>query len=87
MNYHVYILFSPSLNKFYTGMSKFSAKRKRQHVKGQSQWTSKADDWFELWKIETQNSITARELEKKIKKRGAKRFLVDNNIAVPPMAE
>jgi putative endonuclease len=87
MEYFVYILFSPSLSKFYTGMSKFSAKRKRQHIKGQSNWTSKADDWIEVWKTQADDSLAARQLEKKIKKRGAKRFLIDNNIAVPPWAE
>jgi putative endonuclease len=87
MNYYVYILFSPSLAKFYTGMSKFSAKRKRQHVKGQSQWTSMADDWIEIWRTDIEDSIAARKLESSIKKRGAKRFLLDNNIAVPPLAE
>jgi putative endonuclease len=87
MNYYVYILYSPSLDKFYTGMSKFSVKRKRQHVKGQSSWTSKADDWIEVWKTQVDDSASARELEKKIKKRGAKRYLQDNDVAVPPSAE
>lgn len=68
-------------------MSKFSEKRKRQHVKGQSHWTSRVNDWQEIWHIKLENSQDARELEKKIKKRGAKRFLIDNNVAVPPSAE
>jgi len=84
--YYVYILFSPSLGKFYVGMSMFSSKRLRQHKKGQSQWTSVVDDWMEVWKTGVENSIDARELEKKIKSRGARRFLQDAGVAVPPQA-
>lgn len=68
-------------------MSKFSAKRLRQHKNGQSHWTSKANDWQSVWQTELETSQVARALEQKIKKRGAKRFLVDNNVAVPPEAE
>ena len=87
MTYYVYILYSPSLDKFYTGMSKFTSKRLRQHRNGESSWTSRASDWIDIWKIEKEDSKSARVLEKKIKKRGARRFLNDMNIAVPPLAE
>ena len=75
--YHVYILYSPSLDRYYTGMSKFTAKRERQHRKGQSPWTSSANDWEIVWRTEVTSSSEARALEKKIKGRGAKRFLAD----------
>ena len=87
MVYYVYIMFSGKLGKFYTGMSKFSEKRFRQHNKGQSPWTSQADDWIEVWMRQVNDVAEARELEIKIKKRGAKRFWMDNNVAVPPVAE
>ena len=87
MKYYVYILHSKSLGKFYTGMSQFSAKRKRQHCNGETYWTSRTDDWIEIWKTEISTSQEARALERKIKKRGARRFLIDNGIAaVPPPA-
>ena len=75
--YYVHILYSPSLDRFCTGMSRFSAKRERQHRKGQSNWTSQADDWQTAWRREVTDSSEARALEKKIKARGAKRFLDD----------
>ncbi len=75
--YHVYILYSPSLQRFYIGMSKFTAKRERQHRRGQSSWTSRADDWQRVWWADVADSSAARALEKKIKGRGARRFLQD----------
>ena len=54
--YHVYVLYSPSLDRFYTGMSKFTAKRERQHRKGQSHWTSRADDWQQVWLTQVADS-------------------------------
>ncbi|OGV53805.1 MAG: hypothetical protein A2X45_08410 [Lentisphaerae bacterium GWF2_50_93] len=86
MQFHVYILYSQTLDNFYIGMSKFTAKRLRQHKKGQSHWTSAVDDWQEVWKTGMENSLDARELEKKIKSRGARRFLQDSGVAVPPEA-
>jgi len=68
-------------------MSKFSDKRKRQHNKGQNYYTSRADDWVEVWKTTMPDSKEARILETKIKKRGAKRFLQAMGVAVPHTAE
>jgi putative endonuclease len=87
MKYYTYIQYSPSLQKYYTGISKFKDKRLRQHNKGQTSWTSQADDWIKIWVSESESYNDARTLEKKIKARGAKRFLIDNNVAVPPKAE
>lgn len=84
--YHVYVLYSPSLGRFYVGMSEFTAKRERQHRKGQSTWTSRADDWERVWQTEVADSSEARALEKQIKARGARRHLQDLGVGVPPRA-
>ena len=75
MVYYVYILYSESLAKYYVGCSKFRAKRLRQHLGGQSNWTKRARDWKEVFYQTTANQKEALCLEKQIKKRGAKRFL------------
>ena len=75
MKYYVYILYSKSLGKYYTGISKFSSKRLRQHNSGRTEWSSRADDWKKVFQLVCENSNTARVLEKKIKSRGARRFL------------
>ncbi|HPN85010.1 MAG TPA: GIY-YIG nuclease family protein [Victivallales bacterium] len=82
----VYILYSASLNKFYVGISQFAMKRLSQHRKGQSKWTSSADDWIKVWNTCLKDHLEARVLEKKIKTRGARRFLKDIDVAVPPQA-
>jgi putative endonuclease len=82
--YCVYVLYCPSLDRFCTGMSKFTAKRERQHRKGQTQWTSQADDWQQVWVADAHDSAEARALEKKIKARGARRYLQDRGVGVPP---
>ena len=75
MIFNVYILYSPTLKKHYTGFSKFTIKRQRQHNKTQTSWTSKASDWEKVWTIQVSSIKKARDLEKKIKGQGAKRFL------------
>jgi len=86
MKYFAYILYSETLDRYYTGMSQFSSKRQRQHLKGQSKWTSQADDWVEIWRQEFASRQSARVMEKKIKSRGAARFLNDLGSEVPPAA-
>ena len=83
---YVYILYSPSLNRFYTGLSKFHQKRHRQHRKGQTAWTSRASDWREIWITQAPDTLAARQLERQIKARGASRFLADQGVAAPPSA-
>ena len=73
--YYVYILYSPLLDKHYVGFSKYRGKRKRQHSTKSKHWTGKAHDWTEVFCRKVNSRTEARELEKKIKGRGAKRFL------------
>ena len=78
MAYYVYILFSATLDLHYTGFSHYPGVRRRQHNRGQSHWTSRANDWEELFSVQVASRIEARELEKRIKARGAKRFIEDS---------
>ena len=69
MVYYVYILWSPSLKRYYVGFSQFHAKRRRQHCREQSPWTSRASDWDELWCEKVAATPEARALERRIKAR------------------
>jgi putative endonuclease len=77
----LYILYSASLNCYYTGISRFKPKRMRQHNRGQGYWTSRADDWVEFRRGEADSMSSTRALERRIKTRGAERFLGDLGIA------
>jgi len=73
----VYILYSKQLQKYYVGFSKDVAGRLVQHRKERHHWTSRADDWELVWKQNADSTEKARALEKRIKSRGAKRFMAD----------
>jgi putative endonuclease len=74
--YSVYIIYSKSLGKFYTGFTSIDInERIRRHKSNHSGYTGKANDWKIIW-IETTNSKSyAQKLEKRIKARGAKRYI------------
>ena len=80
MAFRVYILFSPSLKRHYVGFSSHHARRLRQHRREHSGWSSLAEDWIEIWNQTVSDRIAARELEVRIKARGAPRFLVELDV-------
>jgi putative endonuclease len=73
--YVVYILHSEDANRHYVGLSADKDRRLTEHREGQSRWTSQADDWRQVWVSEPMDRPAARALEKKIKRRGATRFM------------
>ena len=76
----VYILFSKQLQKYYVGYSSKNVRdRLKEHLYNHKGFTAKAKDWNIIYKIEMNSKSEALVLERKIKKRGAKRFL--NQIA------
>ena len=75
MTYRVYILHSASLNRYYVGFTRRETERIREHNRGKTYWTSRADDWQEVYTKEVATVAEARTLEKAIKSRGARRFL------------
>ena len=83
MRWYVYILYSKTLKRFYTGFSQFRFKRQRQHRRGESFWTSQVDDWEEVYCEVVESTNEARAMEKRIKARGAARFLADQGRPFP----
>ena len=78
--YTVYILFSKQLQKYYVGYSSKNAQdRLKEHLYNHKGFTARTKDWNIIYKIEMNSKSEALMLERKIKKRGAKRFL--NEIA------
>ena len=71
----VYILYSAKLNQYYTGLSGNPQRRLQQHNRGASAWTSRAGDWVMMHLSRVGSMAEGRALEKKIKTRGARRFL------------
>ena len=84
---YVYILYSPSLDLHYTGFSKYHWKRQRQHRQKHRRWTGRAQDWVEVFCVKAATSREARALERKIKGRGAKRFLGEHTCRTPAVLD
>jgi putative endonuclease len=77
MMYYVYILYSERLSKYYCGFTNDVTRRIEQHNTGQGNFTSKGCPWILINSFNCNTKIEALSLEKKIKKRGIKRFLDD----------
>lgn len=82
MDYTVYILYSPKSSRYYIGQTDDIEKRLIKHNKGLVPSTKYGVPW-ELVQTERVNSRSeALLLERKIKKRGAERYLNDNQFGV-----
>ena len=76
----VYILKSDLLNRFYVGFTSSSVEdRLKQHLGNHRGFTARAKDWKIVYQKSLDTKQEALDLEKKIKKRGAQRFLNDLN--------
>ena len=78
--FEVYIIHSKTLNKFYIGQTKKFESRLIRHNKGLVKSTKNGIPWNLITKIAVDSRSEALILEKKIKGRGAKRYLLDNKI-------
>ncbi|MFT3947762.1 MAG: GIY-YIG nuclease family protein [Agriterribacter sp.] len=79
--YFVYILYSRSIDKYYVGSSEDVERRIVEHNMGKGNFTSKGIPWIVVITFECESRTEAVRLELKIKKRGIKRYLQDNNAA------
>jgi len=75
MSFYVYILFSESLQQYYTGSRQDLEKRLNDHNNGWSKHTSKGIPWALVYSEIFSTRTEALKKENVIKKRGAKRFL------------
>ncbi|MBN3586126.1 GIY-YIG nuclease family protein, partial [Algoriphagus aestuarii] len=76
-----YILFSPSLNKFYTGITLESVdsriEKHNLHQYGAHRFTAKASDWELYLQLEAQSYSHARRMELRVKKMKSAKFIRD----------
>ena len=77
--FFVYILYSKRLQQYYVGSTNDLIDRLRRHNAGEGKHTRKGIPWDLIHKIELPTRSEAVQLEKKIKKRGIKRFLDNIN--------
>ncbi|WP_303315448.1 GIY-YIG nuclease family protein [Flavivirga abyssicola] len=82
MEYIVYILYSQKRSRYYVGQTNNINKRLERHNNGLVPSTKGGSPWQLIKTLEVANRPEALRLENKIKKRGAKRFLKDNQFGV-----
>ena len=75
MSYLVYILFSEKLNRYYIGYTSDLDKRLQHHNSAQDRFSKKGVPWHLVHSMPCADKKAALVLEKKIKARGAKRYL------------
>ncbi|MFM8741202.1 MAG: GIY-YIG nuclease family protein [Cytophagales bacterium] len=75
--YCVYILFSEKLNKHYVGSTGFIENRLAQHIEYpmKDSFTSKANDWKLMAKIECQSRDQGMRIEKHIKSMKSRNYI------------
>ena len=78
---NVYILFSEKSSRYYVGQTAGIEKRLKRHNQGLVRSTKGSTPWELVLLLEVSNRSEALVLERKIKKRGAKRYL-DNYFGV-----
>jgi putative endonuclease len=74
-----YILYSDKLNKYYTGQTQDLENRLLEHNNGETKFMKQGAPWQLIHSIVVATRQDALMLEKKIKGRGAKRFLTELN--------
>ena len=68
-SYSVYILWSDTGKRFYTGLTENPAIRLKQHNDGQSKWTKRyAGSWTIVWQQKFESLSEARRFENKLKR-------------------
>ncbi|MBD79568.1 MAG: excinuclease ABC subunit C [Crocinitomicaceae bacterium] len=73
----VYILYSRSLKQHYVGQTQDLLDRVKVHNAGHVKSSKRGSPWEIKWHIKCANRSEAMKLERRIKKRGASRFLED----------
>ncbi len=79
-NYYVYVLQSLKDKTFYAGQTRNLLKRLEEHNSVNARYTKKGQPWNIIWSKEETCRKDAIILERKIKKRGIRRCLLDNNV-------
>jgi putative endonuclease len=75
MDYVVYILYSKNADRYYVGLTNNIEKRLATHNYGGKKYTSKGMPWVLVKTFPCADRSEAVVLERRIKKRGIKRYL------------
>ncbi|MDP3149637.1 MAG: GIY-YIG nuclease family protein [Ignavibacteria bacterium] len=80
MFFYTYILFSATLNRYYSGSTNNLERRLFEHNSGQNNSTKHGTPWTLVFSSSFNSRTEALQKEMEIKNRGAKRFLAAQDI-------
>ena len=66
--HYVYILYSPSIDRFYVGESIDPESRLKHHNAGHQRYTRRATDWVLVFRLAASSREEAQQIEQSIKK-------------------
>ena len=75
-------IYSSVIDKFYTGQTEDIQRRLEEHNRGKTSFSAQGMPWTLVYSKDCSSRSEAIKLQKFIKKRGAARFLIDNNITL-----
>ena len=75
MQYHVYILYSQSLDKYYVGHTKDLNDRLTRHNNGRSKYTKSGAPWKLVYTEEFPGKAQAYQREQEIKRKKSRKYI------------
>ncbi|HTF05557.1 MAG TPA: GIY-YIG nuclease family protein [Bacteroidia bacterium] len=75
MPFYVYILYSKSKDKYYTGQTQNLSERLTFHESGMSPYTSSAQDWMLVYSEEFSTRSEAIKRENEIKRKKSRKYI------------
>lgn len=73
--YYVYILYSPSIQKYYKGQTNDLEDRLKRHNQGRNKYTKRGAPWKLIWTCTKENRSAAVRLETILKKYSQEQIL------------
>lgn len=73
--YYVYILYSPSIQKYYKGQTNNLEDRLKRHNQGRNKYTQRGTPWELMWSCTKENRSSAVRLETVLKKYSQEQIL------------
>ena len=79
--FYTYILYSKRIGKYYVGQTKNLIRRLEDHNAGKTRYMKSGIPWELIYYLECTTRSEAVKIERKIKSRGANRFLTDIGVS------
>ncbi len=85
---HLYILYSPSIDRYYIGIAEDVQRRLRQHNSpGSKSWTARGKPWALVFSHAFPDRLTALKVERELKRRRSRKLIEKIVAGIKPLPE